>query len=88
MTHLTRRSFCRGAVLPLVASVAMPLAGSHANEKRVKRIGGSHLRVSLNAFSFDRLLRDNAEDPRKGVDLFGVCDFCAKLNIDAVDLTG
>lgn len=34
------------------------------------------------------MLRDNASDPSKGVDLFGVCDFCAELNIDAVDLTG
>lgn len=30
----------------------------------------------------------NLKDPARGIDLFGVVDFCAKLNMDAVDLTG
>ena len=38
--------------------------------------------------SFLELLNANLKDPSKGIDLFGVCDFCAKHNIEAVDLTG
>ncbi len=54
----------------------------------IKRAGGSHLKASLNAYSFLDLLNANARDPGKGLDLFQVCDFCAKHNFDAVDLTG
>ncbi len=88
MTRPTRRSFCIRALLPLTASAAMPWAIARAGKTSIKRAGGSHLRISLNAFSFDKMLRANAKDSSQGVDLFQVCDFCAKLNIDAVDLTG
>jgi sugar phosphate isomerase/epimerase len=33
-------------------------------------------------------LTANAQDSTKGIDLFGVCDFCARHDVDAVDLTG
>jgi len=33
-------------------------------------------------------LTENRSDPWKGIDLFGVCDFCAEHDIEAVDLTG
>lgn len=46
------------------------------------------MRVALNAYSFSDLLYANAKDPNRGVDPFGVCDFCARHNFDAVDLTG
>lgn len=88
MTHPTRRSFCKQALLPLASSAAMPWAIAQAGKPPIRRARGSQLRISLNAFSFDKKLRANAKDSSQGVDLFGVCDFCAKLNIDAVDLTG
>ena len=43
---------------------------------------------SLNAYSFLEPLNDNLKDPSKGIDLFGVVDFCVKHDIPAVDLTG
>jgi sugar phosphate isomerase/epimerase len=88
MTHPNRRSFCKTALLPLAASGLMPSECFGGQGDPAEQALGSHLRVSLNAFSFNQLLRDNAKDSSKGVDLFGVCDFCASLNIDAVDLTG
>ncbi|MEQ8838409.1 MAG: sugar phosphate isomerase/epimerase family protein, partial [Lacipirellulaceae bacterium] len=88
MTHSNRRSFCKHALLPLAASALVPSAASRAEEKPGEPIRRSHLRFSLNAVSFNKLLLENAEDSSKGVDLFGVCDFCASLDIDAVDLTG
>ena len=54
----------------------------------VPRAGGAHLRTSLNAYSFSDLLAANAKDKSKGLDLFQVCDFAAKVGFDAVDLTG
>ena len=89
MTHSTRRTFCRhAALLPVVAACGMPLASTQADVTPIKRAGGSHLKISLNAFSFNTLLRDNAKDSSKGLDLFELCDFCADHDFDAVDLTG
>ena len=48
----------------------------------------SRLKPSLNAYSFYELLEANGKDPAKGIDLFGVCDFCAKQGFDAIDATG
>ena len=42
----------------------------------------------MNAYSFLELLNANRIDSTKGIDLFGVCDFCAQHDIEAVDLTG
>ena len=54
----------------------------------IKRIGGAYPRPGLNAYSFIELLTANAKNPSTGIDLFGVCDFAAKQNLDGVDLTG
>lgn len=86
---VSRRSFLRGsALLPLLFAARLPLSSARAAYMPIKRIDGSHLRTSLNAFSFVELLNANAKDRSKGLDLFGVCDFCAQHNFDAVDLTG
>jgi sugar phosphate isomerase/epimerase len=85
----TRRSFLkRAALLPLAAVAGLPPLAATAAVTPIKRVGGSHLKPSLNAYSFLDLLNANARDASKGVDLFQVCDFCAKVNFDAVDLTG
>ncbi|AOS44329.1 Xylose isomerase-like TIM barrel [Lacunisphaera limnophila] len=86
-TSSTRRTFLtQAALLPLF--VAGGVSPAFAAFTRPRRVGGSHLRTSLNAFSFLELLNANAKDPTQGIDLFGVCDFCAKTGFDAVDLTG
>jgi sugar phosphate isomerase/epimerase len=54
----------------------------------IQRVGGAHLLPALNAYSFLELLTANARNPNTGIDLFGVCDFAAKQNLHAVDLTG
>jgi sugar phosphate isomerase/epimerase len=84
----SRRSFLkRAAMLPLVAA-SRPLAASAAAATPIKRVGGSHLKTSLNAYSFVELLNANLKDPAKGVSLFQVCEFCAEQDFDAVDVTG
>ena len=85
----TRRSFLKhAALLPLATMPGLPLAPANAAFAPIKRTGGSHLKMSLDAYSFLELLTANAKDASKGIDLFGVCDFCAKHNLEAVDLTG
>ncbi len=54
----------------------------------IKRVPGARLKLAVNAFSFLELLVENGKDASKGIDLFGVCDFCATHGCDGVDLTG
>jgi len=82
-----RRGFLKHAGL-LAAATALPAGRSFAEFAPIKRVKGAHLKPSVNAYSFFELLMANAKDPATGIDLFGVCDFCAKHGSDAVDLTG
>jgi len=79
----SRRVFLRlAAALPLAA------ANTSLGQSPIQRKGGPLLKPGLNAFSFLELLNANLKDPAQGIDLFGVCDFCAEHDIEAVDLTG
>jgi sugar phosphate isomerase/epimerase len=87
---LTRRTFlATSAALPAGLASALtrgrPAALARAGTPLVD---GTRLKPSLNAYSFSDLLNANARDASKGIDLFGVCDFCAKHGFDAVDVTG
>jgi sugar phosphate isomerase/epimerase len=84
-----RRTFLKtAALLPLAAAAGFTPMTSTAAAVPIKRVGGSHLKTSLNAYSFLELLNANAKDKSQGLDLFQVCDFCAKQDFDAVDVTG
>lgn len=80
---VTRRTFFRAAALAPLATVT-----SLAAPEPIRRTGGPLLKPALNAYSFLDLLNENMKDAGKGMDLFGVCDFCAHHDIEAVDLTG
>src|SRR5262245_13858209 len=82
----SRRDLLRTAIL---APLAVDVFRSRASAlPPIRRVGGAYLKPALNVFSFSDSLNANLKDPKTGIDLFGVCDFCAKSNIDAVDLTG
>ncbi len=83
MKSLPRRTFLRLAALAPIAAATSSYA-----LPPIQRTGGSLLKPAINAFSFLEPLTANAKDASKGIDLFGVCDFCAKHDIEAVDLTG
>ncbi len=86
-SHTTRRGFLkRAAILPFAA--AIPFSTATAAIAPIQRVGGAYLKPTLNAYSFLELLNANAKDANTGIDLFGVCDFCAKHDFAAVDLTG
>ena len=73
-------------MLPLAA--ALPFSKALAAVAPIKRVGPASLKPALNAYSFLELLNVNAKDASTGMDLFGVCDFAARHECAAVDLTG
>lgn len=62
----------------LAAFAQTPLPASTAGQ----------LKVSLNAYSFNRLLNNTVKNRGKGVTLLEVLDFCAKCKFDGFDPTG
>jgi len=81
---VTRRIF-------LGAAAMSPFAAASASAKAlepIERVGGPSLKPGLNVYSFLEKLNANMKDASQGIDLFGVCDFAARQDFDAVDLTG
>jgi sugar phosphate isomerase/epimerase len=85
-----RRDFLNsGALLPLMAATGTGLASLQLQAAEpIKRVGGAKLKISLNAYSFSKLLNDNLKGRGKGMTLFDLLDFCAEHNFDAIDPTG
>jgi sugar phosphate isomerase/epimerase len=79
---VSRRNFLRAAALAPLAATPLPAF------EPVRRTGGAFLKPALNIYSFLEQLNENRKDPRRGIDLFGVCDFCARYNLEAMDMTG
>ena len=73
--------------LAALSALASPLAPAAAYVP-IPRAGKARFTPTLNAYSFLELLNANLADASQGIDLFGVCDFCVKHDIEAVDLTG
>jgi sugar phosphate isomerase/epimerase len=72
-----RRNFLKQS-LALSAFAASPALA----EGRVKREPGTRMRLALNAYSFDKPLRDGS------MTLFDVIQFCAQHRVDSLDATG
>lgn len=87
-TVSNRRDFLRSAALfPLLvagSAAAVPAAAPAP----IVRVGGPRLKLALNAYSFSDLLLENLKDKSKGLDLFQLCDYCAKHDFEAIDPTG
>ncbi len=89
---LDRRNFIkRAALLPLAATATGlgPVANSvFAAVEPIQRVGGPLLKVSLNAYSFAKLLNDHALGRGKGMSLVELLEFCAKHGFEGCDVTG
>ena len=88
--NLSRRDFLRiGSAVPLAAAGAALLSrAAEAELQPIHRAGSDVLKVSVNAFSFSRMLNAKIKHGKEGIDLFDLVDFCAKNNIDGFDPTG
>ena len=86
---LTRRTFlATSATLPAGLAAALAARPPEHAPIAAPPVAATRLKPSLNAYSFVEQLQANAKDARNGIDLFGVCDFCAKHGFHAVDVTG
>ncbi|MEO8563425.1 MAG: sugar phosphate isomerase/epimerase family protein [bacterium] len=90
MHPFTRRRFlAASALLPSGLTAALDLVQpATLLAARPDVAPGPRLKTGLNAYSFVELLQENAKDSTRGIDLFGVLDFCAKLGFDGIDVTG
>lgn len=88
--RFSRRDFLRTApLLPLCAAAGVGLGADSASAmEAIKRCGGPRLKISLNAYSFARLLNDHLRGRGKGITLMELLDFCAEHDFDAIDPTG
>jgi sugar phosphate isomerase/epimerase len=77
----SRRAFLRSIwAVPLLASV--PALSHGRDEQATSEKYGHKFKLSLNVYSFNRLLLEGK------IDLYDVLDFCAAFNLDAIDPTG
>ena len=86
----SRRAFLKtAALLPFAATAGAGMAGSAAQAAIAppKRVGGASLKISLNAYSFAKLLNDKLLNRGPGLSLLELAEFCAKHNFDAIDPT-
>jgi sugar phosphate isomerase/epimerase len=75
-----------GGLAALSGALLSPRAA--AAQEPIQRPGGASLKVSLNAYSFAKLLNDYNKKRGPGVSLMALLDFCAKNNFDGIDPTG
>jgi sugar phosphate isomerase/epimerase len=79
--NLNRRNFTKSIALAGATAAAFPM--TELMVMPVAAVSGtSHLKISLNAFSFNDLLL------ARKITIDDVLDFCARLGIEGVDLTG
>jgi sugar phosphate isomerase/epimerase len=78
----------RRHLLQIAALASFGPATSHAAYVPLPSTRRALFTPTLNAYSFLEQLNANIADPTKGIDLFGVCDFCVEHDIEAVDFTG
>ncbi len=56
-------------------------------QSQTKITPGSHIKLALNAFSFNDTLMARGEDGKPAITLFDLLDWCAAQNIEALDIT-
>ncbi len=80
-----RREFLMTASL---APFGIAALAQKAPEPKIETRKTETLKVSLNAYSFNKLLNDNIRGRGEGVTLMQLADFCAKNKFDGFDPTG
>src|SRR2546421_12561327 len=97
----TRRDFLKTASAAAAAAAALCSAGAApavragpaattlpAAPEPIQRVGGSLLKISLNAYSFRKILNDRNRQSGPGTSLMELVAFCARNNFDGLDPTG
>ena len=85
--NISRRGFITGGVATL-AGAAIAVSDTDANAAKAPvRNGASHMKLSLAAYSFNRMLPRPGRDQKGEMTLEDFVDYCAKLNLDGTELT-
>jgi len=92
MDITSRRSFFR----QIAAGSALAAAGATAAQPGRPLLAqtpkqwppSGNLKISLNAYSFSKLLNDHSKDANAGISLFQLLDFCGRHGFEGVDPTG
>lgn len=85
-THLSRRALLARAACGAGLLAGLPGALAAIEPPTPQQPLRASLKTALNAYSF--LERLQAKDPAAAIDLFAVCEFAAREEFAAVDLTG
>ncbi|MCH7989451.1 MAG: TIM barrel protein [Planctomycetes bacterium] len=86
-----RRDFMKTAVAGAGAVLGTGLAAESVRAAEPpQRIGPSHMKLSLAAYSFNRFLSNRFRSPNSNakMTLLDFVDFCAEINLDGCELTG
>ncbi len=87
---MQRRDWMKFAGVASLAGLGLAGDRSASGAERASRYGCSHMKLSLAAYSFHRLLPFNWAKPRKSnptMTLLDFVDFCAEMNLDGCELT-
>ena len=81
---ISRRLFTRSLAFTGIGSVGLSLFGSYekSDGTSYKQTNSGRLKISLNAYSFDKPLRQGT------MSISDLLDYCARIGFDGVDLTG
>ena len=84
---IDRRGFLAGGVATLAGStIAASGTNIHAAKAPVRN-GASHMKLSLAAYTFNRMLPRASRGQKGEMTLSDFVDYCAKLNLDGTELT-
>jgi sugar phosphate isomerase/epimerase len=84
---ISRRGFLAGGVATLAGStIAASGTNAHAAKAPVRN-GASHMKLSLAAYSFNKMLPRASRGQEGEITLEDFVDYCAKLNLDGTELT-
>lgn len=86
-----RRSYLQSATVVSLAAATGDWFGrtsARAEPRPVRQVGDPRLKIALNAYSFSKLLNDNAKGRGSGFSLLELVDFCAKHGFEGFDPTG
>ena len=82
---LSRRCFLTGTVA--TAATLSAISNPSQAAKPQPRNGATHMKLSLAAYSFNRMLPRPGRKPEGEITLNDFIDYCAKLNLDGTELT-
>jgi sugar phosphate isomerase/epimerase len=82
---LSRRGFLTGTVA--TAATLSAISNPSQAAKPQPRNGATHMKLSLAAYSFNRMLPRPGRKPEGEITLNDFIDYCAKLNLDGTELT-